>query len=455
MFATLPRWLATEQAVQRLFELLGFKVKHISIEGRQIDLIAEKYQTLSFGPETWVVEITTEKVGAAKGGTDSQKLMLAHQSHPGSRMLLVTTAGFTDDQEATLRKLSILPLKYDEFEASAIDLRKYATAILTSMNSRITPDIGYAASRYVEPELEVRLTDTKPAKIEPGDEWIAQVLKAEHPGVTALLGNLGSGKTSLLQRATEIGCRLYQKDPSNASIPIYIPLGRYKQHSGNIEQMLMSEFQQVGQSTYPAALVKYLIDERRIVLLLDGLDEIHPIQNADDVLGTISQILTSIGKTATAVVSCRRQFLRTTDEELAYFGAYTARPLQDVQTGLARALRNHPTTHIVEVKPFNRDRINRYLHARCNMDDKAVAAFFGRFYGFEDMAQTPVLLSMMATAVEENLLDPTSTQPFPLLTLYKAYTNRWIERDEGRARLTQSQRRQLSEALADHMFWTK
>jgi len=88
------------------------------------------------------------------------------------------------------------------------------------------------------------------------------------------------------------------------------------------------------------------------------------------------------------------------------------------------------------------------------MDEVQVGNFFSQFYGFEDMAQTPVLLSMMATAIHEQLIDPTQDEPFPLILLYEQYTNRWIERDEERAKLNPRQRRQLSEAVAAHMMWS-
>jgi hypothetical protein len=264
---------------------------------------------------------------------------------------------------------------------------------------------------------------------------------------------LGSGKTSFLQRVLEIGCKAFLNDPDNYPFPFYVPLGRYKQHSGNIEQMLMSEFQRAGQLNYPSALVRHFLDTRRILLLLDGLDEIHPIQNSNDVLDTVTSILAGVGTKAAAVLTCRRQFLEPTADELAFFGSYTYAHLEDVQVGLERRLRNHPTTYIASINPFDRKRIDAYLQIRCKMSEEDVEALFARFYGFKEMATTPVLLAMIATTVEEGLLDPVKQDVFPLVTLYEAYTNRWLERDVGRARLSPIQRRRLSEALADHMLW--
>ena len=217
--------------------------------------------------------------------------------------------------------------------------------------------------------------------------------------------------------------------------------------------MLMGEFRRVGQDVYPTAVVRHFIATRRLVLLLDGLDEIHPIQNSDDVLETVTRIINGIGQEAAAVITCRRHFFETSQEELAYFGPYTKGHLEDLQAGLAKALRGYSTTFIASIDPFDRPRIESYLSVRCGMTPDDVKQLFATYYGFEDMAKTPVLLAMIATTAHEGLLHTTIKDDFPLLSLYEAYTNRWLERDVGRARLKKDQRRRLSSVLADHMLW--
>jgi hypothetical protein len=448
----LPEWLATEKAVERLFRLYGFETESVSIDGRQIDLVASRRDSFGFAPERWAVEITTEKVDADKGAKDYQKLSLIRKKDSNTRLMLISTEGFTLDQKTTLTSLGVMAKEYVEFETAQVDLRHYAVSKLKDIESQKAPDIGYSRNCYIEPELEVQLSEKKKT-IQSAESWVTGLLASPRPSLCALLGNLGSGKTSLLQHILEHGCTDFLNRPSTTPVPLYIPLGRYKQHSGDIEQMLMAEFRQVGLETYPAGVVRHLIDMHRVILLLDGLDEIHPIQNSDDVLDTVTRILAGIGDKAAAVLTCRRHFLESTKAELAYFGPYTSSHLEDVQAGLARKLRGHPTTYIVTINPFDRERIECYLQKRCGMDHDKVAELFKKFYGFEDMAQTPVLLAMIATTAQERLIDPAGEEHYPLLALYEAYTNRWLERDVGRARLSKDQRRRLSHILADHMLW--
>jgi hypothetical protein len=68
------------------------------------------------------------------------------------------------------------------------------------------------------------------------------------------------------------------------------------------------------------------------------------------------------------------------------------------------------------------------------------------------MARTPVLLAMMRRTVPRLVRKSEDFGTFPQLTLYRAYTERWICRDEGRAHLSSVQRERLSRRLAVYLF---
>jgi hypothetical protein len=104
-----PAWLATEKAVEHFFVLLGFIVETVSISGRQIDVLAHRVDRITGERDVFVIEVTLEKVGVQKGSRDSQKLLLARQEHKNARLMLISLSGFTDDQEATLKLLEIVP----------------------------------------------------------------------------------------------------------------------------------------------------------------------------------------------------------------------------------------------------------------------------------------------------------------------------------------------------------
>jgi hypothetical protein len=156
-----PAWLATEKAVEHFFVLLGFIVETVSISGRQIDVLAHRVDRITGERDVFVIEVTLEKVGVQKGSRDSQKLLLARQEHKNARLMLISLSGFTDDQEATLKLLEIVPRRFHELESTLLPLHRYALNAQLELQRAGAPDIGYHPSFYIEPELTIRYSDEK------------------------------------------------------------------------------------------------------------------------------------------------------------------------------------------------------------------------------------------------------------------------------------------------------
>ena len=244
-----PTWLATEKAVEHFFVLLGFNVETVSISGRQIDVLAQRVDAITGERDTYVIEVTLEKVGVEKGSKDSQKLLLAREEHKNAHLMLVRMSGFTDDQEATLKRLRIVPRRFHELEATLLPLHRYALNASRELERAGAPDIGYHPSYYIEPELNIRYTEDKIETVA-GSDWIEAALLDPQPGICAVLGSLGSGKTSLLKRFLENGISRFLSEPDTRPLPLYVPLGRYKQHAGDLNQMLMAELRGIIRLTY-------------------------------------------------------------------------------------------------------------------------------------------------------------------------------------------------------------
>jgi hypothetical protein len=443
-----PAWLRTERDVERLFTLLGFTTERIHVLGRQIDIIAERQN--AFEPERWSIEVTCAYIDVDKGSKDGQKLQLAMKQRR-TRGMLVSTKGFSGGQAETLRELGIVCLTYGELEQRVINLRQYAAVCIEELKHKsVNNEIGFDPTTFVPSTVRVHASNSNAEASEPQDaiSWVKGVVERDVGIVGALLGNLGTGKTSLLQYVHLKMLEEYWANPSTAVVPLYVPLSRYKHHSGRVDSMLHEILTECGIDNYPTKLIKHLASTGRLVFFFDGLDEVHPIQSIDDVVTTATNLLTYVGRNARAVISSRTHMFATSDQEFAIFGPYERARIKRVAQLLYDLLSDRATTEIAYIQPFSREQVVSYLRLACGDDFNAVHTKIEQIYGFREMATTPVLLAMMRRTVPKILRDGHGFGKHPVLDLYRDYTERWIARDEGRAQLSSEQRMRLSEALA-------
>lgn len=447
-----PEWLRAEEEVGKLFSLLGFRTESITYLGRQIDIIATRHDALSIKPEKWAIEVTIEKVDNDKGPKDYVKLSMFQKK--GYKALLVSTKGFTNPQKEALEECDVVCLTYQELEARILDLHRYATVTERELNRPRDNDIGYNPQVYIDPSIRVHRdagSDATPIHTT-ATQWVQEICSAKTGVVGALLGNLGTGKTTILQHSQLAMIKTFFDNPSENVLPIYIPLSRYKQHSGWVDGILHEVLASAGQSNYPTTFIRWLASTGRIVFFFDGLDEVHPIQSIDDVVTTVTNILSYLGKNARAIISSRTHLFASASEEFGIFGPYEKKKLTRVAGELRKMLAGHASTELAYVLPFNRLQIDGYLKSTCGNDVEAVKAQISSIYGFGEMAQTPVLLAMMTKTLPELIQKKHAFSAFPQIDLYETYTGRWIDRDTGRAQLSAEQRMRLSYALASDLI---
>ena len=446
-----PPWLRREVDITNLFALFGFATDNISRHGRQIDLHARRRDPFALEEERWYVEVTMDKVGVGKGSRDYQRLMLAKRDDPSCRQMIISTTGFTGSQRNTLEKLGIICKTYAEFESSTLDLQKYAIHCRRLLQAPSASDIGFSKDSYVEPILDIYNNTSAPEASTPmnATDWISQISHSPSGVLGALLGSLGTGKTTILQRAQLSMLEAFERAPSDHPLPLYIPLSRYKHHSGRVHGLIQETLSEAGIGNYPTSVIQHLADTGRLIFFFDGLDEVHPVTSVEDILRTVENVMQFLGRTKRGVISSRTHLFESSDEELAIFGPYERRRLGEAGAKLSALLAGRGSTEIAKVRPFTRLQIEQYLTQTCGESDgKLVSSKISSIYGFDEMATTPVLLAMMKNTLPKVIEDGGDLGTVPQLELYRLYTNRWIQRDLGRAQLSPEQRMRLSAALA-------
>jgi predicted NACHT family NTPase len=116
-----------------------------------------------------------------------------------------------------------------------------------------------------------------------------------------VLGGPGIGKSTFLRK---IGLEALKLDGyiQRKCIPVFLELKKFREETLDIEQEIVKEFD-ICQFPAAAALVKSALDEGKLLILLDGLDEV-PSRNLDKVIDHIENFVDKYSQNS-FVASCR------------------------------------------------------------------------------------------------------------------------------------------------------
>jgi hypothetical protein len=294
-------------AVKRLFELNGHDVKeNIHIHGAQVDLIAKAIAS-PFAP-TIYIETTIEYVHNTKYAKDLTKFAMIQKQEPYCVCLIVSSRGFTPDVKERAAQTHIKTLTYDELFRSFEKFSNYAERLLSD------DDLKLFESSYEEPFFD----DTNGH--ERATDWIMDW--ANNNSVSCnwviILGEYGTGKTALTQVIQRRLLDRYVKSPSDP-IPIRIELRDFSRQFDS--RTLLHHFLDTnGLSHIPIEFLLQLIRNGRVILLLDGYDEMAQFLNTRERRACLGALADLASGGAKGILTSRPNYF-TEAEELHVFEA--------------------------------------------------------------------------------------------------------------------------------------
>jgi hypothetical protein len=260
-----------------------------------------------------------------------------------------------------------------------------------------------------------------------------------------LLGDFGSGKTWFLLRYTLDRLEQFVASPLSNRLPLYVPL-RVVASETDIFQGIAGS---VAYRSVPAFLrseaqLKRLNQDGRILLLLDGFDELERRFNEEAVRDCAKRIVSLANTRAKLLLTSRTHIFKSMWHAQEVFNVI----MKD------RSL-DEPAFEVMqlstELSSLDEEQIARVIALRADSNHaRQLSDYINSSYNLRDLARRPIFLNMIVDTFKRF-----GTVPLTPAMLYEAYTSMWIMREQWRGTLTSGQKEQFASALAWRMFSLK
>ena len=291
---------------------------------------------------------------------------------------------------------------------------------------------------YVRPSGFTEVTKT----IEDAETHILEWVSDPAAVHLTVLGDYGSGKTTLVERVAWELAMAHVENPELARVPILVRLkdvGTMRSIEAAITDVLVNRMGlDLNYRAFDA-----LNHAGKFVVILDGFDELSGLHSESDVLRTFQELDKLASPQSKVLLTCRTHFFKDLQQLRRAHEGSTLYQSIDGKFGYG----------LLMLSPFTEPQIFEYLK---RWDAKNAQAYFDliqSIYNLQDLARRPVLLNMLAKTVPQlSSLDTSAHRDVNAATLYELYVRFWLARDDWRSPLSVSDRRGIAEAIAEDFF---
>jgi hypothetical protein len=228
-----------EDEVAALYRLLGFEVKQqILLSGIQIDLQIEKREGGMLTQA--IVECKDKRITADERDQILAQQNLAQKKLPRFRWIAVSSQGFAAETRAALDDAGIDCTTYPELLRELVPLDNYADNLISDFENWVDEN-WRGEDWYIRPDLLVDITYEK----RPALQHVAKWLGNDRANFLAVLGDLGTGKSTLAKFLAYHLAKSFRDDPLRHPAPVLIPLKDVRKEN-TLESMVISHFSKAG-----------------------------------------------------------------------------------------------------------------------------------------------------------------------------------------------------------------
>lgn len=365
-------------AIKSLFELNGYEVKGPVLKyGGEVDLVAVK--TGDPFAEPIYIEATIATVDNDKYAKDNTKLSAIHAQEPQSKLLIVSSAGFTLNVREKAKAARIDTKTYDELFAQFQSFGPYITQVLH--DGPQAEGLQRLASLYEEPVFD-DIHGRQPAT-----QFLTKWRRSDSARKWLIVtGEYGTGKTALTQVLLYRWLKEYELDASRP-LPFRIELRSFTRQF-DAESLLHRFLDRQGLKHLSIDFVFSLIRSGRIVLLLDGYDEMAQYMHARERRVCLEALAQLSAEGARGILTSRPNYFTEAEELNVLEALYTSLERAGVLTGDEQEILAEER----EVDAlFETHLINRFERKLRDLTPDQTIALVGRYLSGDLEAQKVVL----------------------------------------------------------------
>lgn len=300
---------------------------------------------------------------------------------------------------------------------------------------------------YVEQDcLSIESDQTQPM---PVLKYIEDWLDSPNRNHLSVLGDFGTGKSSLCLQLTYLLAQKYVKNPGESRIPLFISLRDYTK-AADIRQMITDLLlNQYGIRFEGFAAFQKFLEGGRLVLLFDGFDEMATKTDRKVTLKNWEELTRVVTINSKTILTCRTHYF--TDQEHV---------VQTLRSGegshLLHTIKNRPNFEIILLQEFNTKQVRLLLQSYYPNTWRDYWDQIQNTLQFGDIAHRPILLDMIIKTIPQGIVTSAlSSRGLNVSHLYDVYTEAWILRDDWRSDMTNEGKRAFMEDLAFQMWSEK
>ena len=271
----------------------------------------------------------------------------------------------------------------------------------------------------------------------------------EHSPMCALLGDLGTGKTTTTVLATQRLLEL-RKAGEQVPLPIYFDLRDLSPTAlkdFGLRTLLTQLLAKASLSNVTVDNILTTIQDEHTLIVFDGLDEVLVHLTPGDGQRLTRSLLEVLdlddrgsqedSPRTRLLLSCRTQYFRTVEEEFSFFD------------GQGRENKRGKDYLVLTLLPFNEDQIREYLRRNVpEADINQLMETICSVHNLSELASQPVLLNMICQVLPTIYEDLSAGHEVRSVDLYEGFVNEWLRRDDGKRTLIPEHKIQLMTHLA-------